>query len=70
MTRDMNEAEAEVNSLKPKPDCRSIADAMAGNAASYVLMVPPEHRDDPTASAPKAFAMRALHRAYRSSRAI
>jgi hypothetical protein len=55
MTRDMNEAEAEVNSLKPKPDCRSIADAMAGNAASYVLMVPPEHRDDPTASAAEGF---------------
>ena len=39
----------------PKPDCRSIADAMAGNAASYVLMVPPEHRDDATASAAEGF---------------
>jgi hypothetical protein len=30
----------------PKPDCRSIADAMADNAASYVLLTPPEQRDN------------------------
>ena len=28
---------------------------MAGNAASYVLMAPPEHRDDATASVAEGF---------------
>ena len=39
----------------PKPDCRSIADAMADNAASYVLLAPPEQRDDATASCTEGF---------------
>ncbi len=39
----------------PKPDCRSIADAMAETAASYVLMAPPEERDGVTASVTEAF---------------
>jgi hypothetical protein len=39
----------------PKPDCRSIADAMAGNAASYVLMAPPEYRGDAAASVAEGF---------------
>jgi len=38
-----------------KPDCRSIADAMAVKAASYVLLTPPEQRDDATASCTEGF---------------
>src|SRR6266576_1217397 len=41
--------------LMPKPDCRSIADAMASNAASYVFMAPPVHRDEATASVAEGF---------------
>jgi hypothetical protein len=67
--RDRNEAEAEVN-LMPKPHCPSIGDAMAANAASYVLMVPPEHRDDATASAAEGFRDACIDTADRSSRAI
>jgi hypothetical protein len=39
----------------PKPDCRSIADAMVERAASYVLMAPPEERDGVTASITEGF---------------
>jgi hypothetical protein len=37
------------------PSARSIADAMAANAASYVLIVPPEHRDAATAGVAEGF---------------
>jgi ABC-type tungstate transport system substrate-binding protein len=39
----------------PKPNCRSIADAMAGNGASHVLLAPRELRDDVIASCAAAF---------------
>ena len=39
----------------PKPTCRSIADGMAANAASYVLPTPPEQRDDVVASLVEGF---------------
>jgi hypothetical protein len=38
-----------------KPDCRSIADAMADNAASLVLLAPPEQRDGAIASCTEGF---------------
>ena len=37
--------------LKQKPSLRSIADAMAGDAAGYALLAPPEERDDVIAKA-------------------
>jgi hypothetical protein len=37
------------------PDARSIADAMAANAAGYVLIAPSEHRDAATASVAEGF---------------
>ena len=37
------------------PNARSIADAMAENAASYVLIAPSEHRDAATASVAEGF---------------
>jgi len=37
------------------PDARSIADAMAANAAGYVLIAPSEHRDAVTASVAEGF---------------
>jgi hypothetical protein len=36
---------------KQKPSLRSIADAMAGDAAGYALLAPPEERDDVIAKA-------------------
>jgi len=43
---------------------------MAGNAASYVLMVPLKHRAEATASAAEGFRDACIDTAYRSSRAI
>ena len=37
------------------PNARSIADALAENAASYVLIAPSEHRDAATASVAEGF---------------
>ena len=37
------------------PNARSIADAMAENAAGYVLIAPSEHRDAATASVAEGF---------------
>jgi hypothetical protein len=37
------------------PNARSIADAMAANAAGYVLIVPSEYRDAATASVAEGF---------------
>jgi hypothetical protein len=37
------------------PNARSIADAMAANAAGYVLIVPPDRRDAATASVAAGF---------------
>ena len=37
------------------PSARSIADAMAANAAGYVLIVPSEYRDAATASVAEGF---------------
>jgi hypothetical protein len=36
-------------------NARSIADVMAANAASYVLIAPPEHRDAATAGVAEGF---------------
>jgi hypothetical protein len=40
---------------KQKPSLRSIADAMADDAASYALLAPPEQRDDVIASLVEGF---------------
>ena len=40
---------------RQKPSLRSIADAMAGDAADYALLAPPEQRDDVIASLVEGF---------------
>ena len=40
---------------KQKPSCRSIADAMADDAAGYLLLAPPEQRGDVIASLVEGF---------------
>ena len=40
---------------KQIPSLRSIADAMAGDAAGYALLAPPEERDDVIASLVEGF---------------
>jgi hypothetical protein len=40
---------------KQKPSCRSIADALADDAACHTLLTPPEQRDDVIASLVEGF---------------
>jgi DNA-binding LacI/PurR family transcriptional regulator len=41
--------------MREAPSCRSIADAMASKAASYIHIAPPEHRDAVMASIAEGF---------------
>ena len=41
--------------MRPKTDCRSIANATADNAVSFVLLADPEQRDDAIASCAEGF---------------